>query len=163
VLCVAMTLGHALAVVPSVLGHRLAIGIATLASGVVHVGLALALGYRFGIVGVLMAGVLSHGVVFCALSWRSFARATGLPQHALAVDVLLPWARRVAPVTIVAVVVENLIGTPPLPITIAAGGLIGAVAMWYMRPLYLTFGPVRALYDRVFKSLPLRTPRRDAA
>jgi hypothetical protein len=34
--------------------------------------------------------------------------------------------------------------------------VVGMVAVWHMRPLYLSFGPVRALYDRVFRWLPIR-------
>jgi len=32
-----------------------------------------------------------------------------------------------------------------------------------MRPLYLSFGPVRVLYDRVFRWLPLAARGADAA
>jgi hypothetical protein len=33
---------------------------------------------------------------------------------------------------------------------------MGLFGMWYMRSLYLEFGPVRNLYDRLFKWLPFR-------
>jgi hypothetical protein len=63
------------------------------------------------------------------------------------------------PLGLLALGVQKLAGTPPLPLTIALGAVVGLVAVWYMRPLYLSFGPVRALYDRVFKWLPPRAPR----
>jgi hypothetical protein len=149
-----MTFGHALAVVSSVLGQRLQIGVATFASGLIHVCLAFGLGWNLGIVGVLMAGVLSHGIVFAALAWRPFARATGMPESALFWDVLRPWLLRLAPLVLMALALQKFVGTPPLPVTIATGAAVGLVAMWYMRPLYLAFGPVRALYDRLFWWLP---------
>jgi Na+-driven multidrug efflux pump len=154
VLVVTMTFGHALAVIPSVLGQRIQIGVATLLAGLLHVGLAFGLGLRLGIVGVLMAGVLSHGLVFSALAWRPFARATGMPETALFSEVLRPWALRLAPLVVLAFVLQEVAGTPPLPVTIAMGGLVGLFGVWYMRPLYLAFGPVRALYDRLFWWLP---------
>jgi O-antigen/teichoic acid export membrane protein len=157
-LAIMMTFGHALAVVPSVLGQRLQIGFATLACGVIHIGLAFALGVRLGILGVVLAGVISHGLVFSALAWRPFARATGMAETALLSAVIWPWALRMAPLAIVALGIEQVMGVPPLLVTVAAGGLMAAAGMWYMRPLYLTFGPVRALYERVIQSLRFRAP-----
>jgi O-antigen/teichoic acid export membrane protein len=157
-LTIMMTFGHALAVVPSVLGQRLQIGFATLACGVMHVGLAFGLGLRFGVVGIVLAGVISHGIVFSALAWRPFTRATGMPETALFTSVIWPWARRMAPLAILAFAVEQVMGVPPLLVTVAAGGAMAAAGMWYMRPLYLTFGPVRALYDRFFQRFRLRLP-----
>ena len=162
-LVVAMTFGHALAVVSSVLGQRIQLGVATLVSGIVHVGLAFGLGLRFGIVGVLMAGLLSHGLIFAALAWRPFARATGMAETAVLSEILRPWLWRLVPLVVIAFVIQKSIGTPPLALTLPIGGLMGLFGIWYMRPLYLEFGPVRALYDRFFKRLPFRTaPGTDA-
>ena len=155
-LVVTMSFGHAISVVSSVLGQRVQIGVATFAAGVIHVALAFGLGLRLGIVGILIAGVLSHGLVFTAMSWRPFARATGMPETALFDDVVRPWLLRMAPLAVLSLLIQKLIGTPPLAVTIALGGVVGMVAVWHMRPLYLSFGPVRALYDRVFRWLPIR-------
>lgn len=156
VVVIAMTFGHALAVVPSVLGQRIQIGYATLWSGALHVVMAFGLGFRFGIVGVLAAGVLSHGVVFAMLAWRPFGRATGMRETALLADVLRPWALRMVPLAALAFAVQRAVGTPPLFVTIGLGGMIGALSMWFMRGLYLEFGPVRAMYDRLWTWRPLR-------
>ena len=156
VLTIAMTFGHALAVVPSVLGQRLQIGVASIICGVLHLGLAFALGLKFGIAGVLVAGVLSHGVVFAALAWRPFARATGMHEIALLGDVVWPWVARFAPLALLSFAVSRFAGTPPLYLTIPGGGTIAALVMLHMRPLYLEFGPVRALYERVVR-WPLRS------
>lgn len=155
-LVVSMTFGHALSVVSSVLGQRVQIGVATFVAGLIHVALAFGLGLQLGIVGILLAGVLSHGVIFSALAWRPFARATGMAETALLADVVRPWLLRIAPLAILALAIQRVIGTPPLPATIAIGAAIALVAVWYMRSLYLEFGPVRTLYDRIFKWLPLR-------
>jgi len=151
-LVVATTFGHAVAVVPSVLGRRLAIGVATMICGVLHLGLAWVLGSRFGITGVVAAGVVSHGVVFSALAWKPFAEATGTTEISLLSDVLVPWGGRMLPMLLLAFAVQRLVGTPPLPVTIATGGLVAATVLLYMRPLYIEFGPVRALYDRLTRS-----------
>jgi O-antigen/teichoic acid export membrane protein len=155
-LVIAMTFGHALAVVSSVLGQRMQLGVATLIAGATHVALAFGLGLRFGIVGILMAGMLSHGLVFAALAWRPFGKATGMPETAVLSEILRPWLFRLVPLLALALVIQRLIGTPPLPVTIGIGGLMGLFGMWYMRSLYLEFGPVRNLYDRLFKWLPFR-------
>jgi O-antigen/teichoic acid export membrane protein len=151
-LAIAMSFGHAVAVIPSVLGRRLAIGVATMICGVLHLGLAWLLGSRFGVAGVVAAGVVSHGVVFSALAWKPFAQATGTTEISLLSDVLHPWAMRMAPMLALALVIQRLVGTPPLPVTIAAGAVIAAAVLFYMRPLYIEFGPVRTLYDRVTRS-----------
>lgn len=152
VLAIAMSFGHAVAVVPSVLGRRLEIGIATMVCGVLHLALAWVLGSRFGVSGIVAAGVISHGLVFSALAWKPFAQATGTTEFSLLSDVLLPWALRLAPMLILAFAVQRLAGTPSLPVTIATGALVGGVVLFYMRPLYIEFGPVRTLYDRVTRS-----------
>jgi O-antigen/teichoic acid export membrane protein len=151
-LAIAMTFGHAVAVIPSVLGRRLAIGLATMICGVLHLGLAWLLGSRFGVTGVIAAGVLSHGLVFSALAWKPFAQATGTSEISLLRDVLAPWGVRMAPMLLLAIALQRILGTPPLPLTIAAGALVGAVVLLYMRPLYIEFGPVRTLYERVTRS-----------
>jgi len=151
-LAIAMSFGHAIAVIPSVLGRRLAIGIATMVCGVLHLGLAWTLGWRFGVAGVVGAGVISHGVVFSALAWKPFAQATGTTELSLLADVVWPWALRMLPMTALAFAVQRFAGTPPLPVTIAIGAALGAAVLFHMRPLYIEFGPVRTLYDRIARS-----------
>lgn len=151
-LAIAMSAGHTVAVIASVLGQRFAIGVATLICGVLHLGLAWLLGSRFGVAGVLAAGVLSHGFVFSALAWKPFAQATGTTEISLLSDVLVPWASRMLPMVILAFAIQRFAGTPPLPITIATGAGVAAVVLVYMRPLYIEFGPVRSLYERVMRS-----------
>ena len=154
----AMTFAHALAVVASALGQRLKIGFATFAAGVVHIVFAFALGWWLGIPGVLLAGVISHGLVFPALAWKPFAAATHMPESALYAEVVRPWAIRFLPLVALSVTIEQLVGVPGVPVIIAIGGFVGLASMWYMKPLYMGFGPVRALYDRVLGTwlAPLR-------
>jgi len=139
------------AVIPSVLGKRLEIGLATLVCGALHIVIAWLLGMRYGPAGVVLAGIISHGFVFCALAWRPFAAATGTTELALAADVLKPWSWRIVPMIALAFVVQRAIGLPSMPVTIAAGGAMGLLVVLFMRPLYIEFGPVRALYDRVVR------------
>jgi len=145
-----MTFAHALAVVSSVLGHRLQIGMATLFAGVVHVVVAFALGRWLGILGVLLASVVSHGIVFPVLLWRPFSNATRMRETTLLREVLQPWAIRFLPLVVIAIAIEQVVGVPTVPVTVALGGLVAVASMWYMGPLYLQFGPVRAMYDRLF-------------
>jgi len=157
VLAVVMSFAHAIAVITSVLGRRLAIGVVTLVCGAIHLGLAWTLGMKFGPSGVVLAGIMSHGVVFCVLAWRPFAAATGTTELAIAADVLRPWAWRMIPMVALAFLVQRLLGTPSLPIAAAAGGAMGLTVVLFMRPLYIEFGPVRALYERLVR-WPRATP-----
>jgi O-antigen/teichoic acid export membrane protein len=150
VVAIAMTLAHALSVVPSVLGQRMQIGMAAFGAGIAHVAIAFALGWWFGMLGVILAGVVSHGLVFPVLAWRPFAVAARMPETALIADVVRPWALRFLPLVAASIALQQMIGVPTVPVTIAIGGLVAAAAMWHMRPLYLQFGPVRAMYDRMF-------------
>ncbi|HEY2433869.1 MAG TPA: hypothetical protein VGI12_14435 [Vicinamibacterales bacterium] len=152
----AMTFAHALAVVPAALGQRIQIGMATFGSGLVHIALAFGLGRWLGIEGVLLAGVISHGIVFPALAWKPFAVSTRMPETALLAEVIRPWLRRFLPLVICAVALEQLLGVPRVPVVMAIGALVAAISVWYMRPLYLAFGPVRALYDRVLSRFAIR-------
>ena len=147
---IAMTFAHALAVVPSVLGQRLQIGMATFGSGVVHIGVAFGLGWWLGIHGVILSGLVSHGIVFPAMAWRPFAAATRMSETALVGEVVWPWAKRFLPLVAGSILIEQVIGVPTVPVTVGLGGLVALAAMLHMRPLYLQFGPVRAMYDRVF-------------
>ena len=153
VVAIAMTFAHALAVVPSALGQRMQIGMATFRSGLVHVAVAVGLGWWLGITGVLLAGVVSHGIVFPALAWRPFAVAARMPGTAIIGDVIRPWALRFLPLVAASIAIQQVIGVPRVPVTIALGGAVALGAMWYMRPLYLQFGPVRRMYDRLFARL----------
>jgi hypothetical protein len=56
------------------------------------------------------------------------------------------------PMVILAFAIQRFAGTPPLPITIATGAGVAALVLFYMRPLYIEFGPVRSLYERVMRS-----------
>jgi O-antigen/teichoic acid export membrane protein len=151
-LAIAMSFGHAVAVIPSVLGRRLAIGVATMICGVLHLALAWFLGSRFGVIGVVAAGVLSHGLVFSALAWKPFAQATGTTEMSLLSDVLAPWTLRIAPMLLLAFALQQVAGRWSLPVTIATGAAVAAAVLLYMRPLYIEFGPVRSVYERLTRS-----------
>ena len=104
---------------------------------------------------VALAGVVSHGIVFPALAWRPFSRAARMTETALIGDVIVPWAIRFLPIVVLSVAIQQVIGVPRVPAVMAIGGAVAVAAMWYMRPLYLQFGPVRAMYDRLFARLGL--------
>jgi len=79
-----------------------------------------------------------------------------MSEAELLADVIRPWIVRAAPMVALAIFVNWMLGTPPLLVTVATGGSIAAFVVWHMRPLYLEFGPVRTLYDRVVR-WPLRS------
>jgi hypothetical protein len=144
-LVIVASAGHAVAVATSVLGGRLPAGAATLASGVVHVVLAVVLGRRFGLIGIPLAAVLSQALVLIPALLPGLAGRSGLGAGRLWSDVALPWARRSIPLLALAAVIGRLSSGLPLLVVVAAGGATGLAALWLLRSLILDFEPVAAL------------------
>ena len=149
-----MTFGHAVAVIPSVLGQRLQIGMARSDAALLHVVLADHPRHAVRRCRCAGGGGVSHGIVFGALAWRPFARATKMSEAGI------DYRRRAAldhprgADGRARHLLDWLLTTPPLLVTVASA-VLAALVVWHMRPLYLEFGPVRTLYDRVVR-WPLR-------
>ena len=152
-LAIAMSFAHAVAVIPSVLGQAPRRSASPPWScGVLHSSSRGRSGSRLRRPGSCSPGSSATAFVFCALAWRPFAAATGTTELALVADVLKPWALRIVPmIDRSRSSVQRVIGLPSLPVAIAVGGAMGLLVVLFMRPLYIEFGPVRALYDRVMR------------
>ncbi len=144
-LVVVTTLSHGLAVVVSALGRRLHVGLATLASGAVQIGLALFLGRRLGLIGVPLASLCAQAVVLVPLLLPALAERTGLTFPRVLRDVFRPWAMRSLPPIVLCAGVGALALRLPFPGAVVVGGLIGLTYAWFARPLILGYPPVAAL------------------
>lgn len=144
-LVLVVTMVHGLAVVGSVLGHRVQVGVATLGAALVHVPLALLFAKAFGLIGVPLAAILTQTLVLLpALVWVLPERA-GVRLGEVAREVWAPWARRSLPLLVTCGIAGPfLLGLPWLA-AIALGAGLGAVSLRAGLPLLLDYPPVAAL------------------
>jgi O-antigen/teichoic acid export membrane protein len=145
ILIVVTTLGHGLAVVVSVLGKRLHVGVAAVISGGVQVGLALLLGRRYGLIGVPLASLCAQSVVLIPLLVPALANRAGLSLSDFVRDVVAPWGARSLPLVLVCGVVGAVARPLSFPGAVVGGVLVGAAYGWCARSLILGYPPVAAL------------------
>jgi O-antigen/teichoic acid export membrane protein len=149
---VALSVVHAIVTPAAVLGSRWQVGSSTLANGVVHIIFAIVLGSRFGLAGVAAATTLSALVTTLPIGARVLATRTGISAASTFGSIVLPWAARALPCSVVATLLgwaltQSRFGTGSriqgLCVAGAAAGLTSMVYMWSVRPMManLPFGP----------------------
>lgn len=156
------SIGHALSVVTSVLGRRIHVGAATLASGAIQVALAFALGSRIGVLGVVLASVAAQALVLIPLIARPFALKTGVTLSDAVREVAAPLLIRSGPLSVLALAAGLWMPAPPLWGVVVLGAATAAACLWITRSVYLDYAPVQALLDRLRSKLPtpkLPTPK----
>ncbi|MBB4638997.1 hypothetical protein [Longimicrobium terrae] len=133
----ALSLGHAVFVTASTLGARVQIGGASLAQGAVHLGAAIVLGRMFGVAGVAAAAIVSTAVVAYPAGVHWLARGTGMSHGELWRRALGPWFAR-ASLLLLLGAATGIVGwrSSPMWLPLAAGPVLGALYLWWMRPLY---------------------------
>jgi O-antigen/teichoic acid export membrane protein len=145
----AVSFGHVIAAISSALGHRLRVGLATIAAGAVHILLAIVLTDRFGLFGLVSAEIVSHLGVFVPIVLPLMARVCLLSPKAVVAEVLAPWVVRWAPFAVAAAAVGAFLPALPLWAIVPIGALVGAASLWQVRALYLELPPVVALTERL--------------
>jgi O-antigen/teichoic acid export membrane protein len=143
------SIGHAMSVVTSVLGRRIQVGAATLMSGIVQVALAVALGSRIGVLGVVLASILAQGLVLIPLVAGSFAAKTGVSPRDAIREVALPLLVRSGPLSVAALAAGLWMPAPPLWGVVLIGVVTATGYLWITRPVFLGYPPVQALLDRM--------------
>jgi O-antigen/teichoic acid export membrane protein len=145
VVVLAASAGHALGASVSVLGKRLYVGGATLATGVAHVILAYTLARAFGLVGLPMAGALTQGLIFVPLLLPALRAVSGIGIIELLGRVLLPWLRRALPLIALATAAGLAFADVPIWIAVPLGGLFAVITLFICRHLILEYPPVAAM------------------
>jgi O-antigen/teichoic acid export membrane protein len=149
---VALSVVHAIVTPAAILGSRWQVGSSTLANGVAHIVFAIVLGHRFGLAGVAAATTLSALVTTLPIGARVLATRTGISVTSTFGSIVLPWAARAVPCSIVAALVgwaltRYHLGTDgriqSLLVAGAAAGVSGMAYMWSVRGMMSTlpFGP----------------------
>jgi hypothetical protein len=145
VLMIAATMAHAAAVIGSVLGRRMQVGLATLASGALQALLALVLGRQLGLVGIPLAALMTQTLVLIPVLMRAMPALTGLTARDAVQHVLWPWSVRIVPLVIVCAAAGPFLRGVPMIGAIAAGGLLACAGLWSGRHLILDYPPVAAV------------------
>ena len=149
---VGLSVVHALVTPAAVLGSRWQVGSITLANGVAHIVFALVLGHRLGLAGVAAATVLSALVTTVPIGARVLATRTGISVASTFGSIVLPWAARVLPWSMLAsfagwALTQSRYATASrMGGLVAAGAAAAAIAlgyMWSVRSMMtnLPFGP----------------------
>jgi O-antigen/teichoic acid export membrane protein len=133
---VALSLAHGLFATAATLGARVQIGAASVVQGVVHLGAAVLLGRAFGLAGVAAAAVIGTVLVAYPAGAHYLRKVSGLSQGDLWRRVLAPWSARAAVLLLLGAGV-GIAGWRASPwLALAAAPVLGALYLWWMRPLY---------------------------
>jgi hypothetical protein len=152
---IVLSMVHALLIPAAVLSPklRLLVGLVTLLNGGVHIGLAIALGRVWGLLGVALATALSAVITTLPLGVRLISHLTPISPRALVRDILYPWLLRIGPCALSGALLCWLLTVPsvaerwgrhgPLSASLLAGATVGLLYLYGMRPLTrdLPFGP----------------------
>ena len=133
---IALSLGHSLFSTAATLGARVQIGAASVVQGIVHLGAAVLLGRMFGLPGVAAAAVVGTALVAYPAGAYYLRRVSGLSQADLWRRALAPWSAR-ASVLLLLGAAMGIAGWRVSPwLALGAAPLLGALYVWWMRPLY---------------------------
>lgn len=141
----AVTGAHAFSTVVSVLGKRLTVGVASLAAGIVQVGLSYVLAREFGLAGLPAAAIVAQCGVLYILLLRPLALVSGITPGVLLRDVVVRWGIRSAPMFALCGAAGAVFWTMPLWIAGPAAGAAAAGYLWMNRQLVLDYPPLAAL------------------
>jgi hypothetical protein len=139
------TTAHGAAAVASVLGRRLHVGLATLASGAVQVALALVLGRHLGLIGVPLAALCAQVLVLLPSLLVVLPSTAGVTMSDLGKQVFVPWAMRSVPLLVLCAIAGPFLGNLSLAAAIPAGAVIALLSLWMGRRLILDYAPVAAV------------------
>lgn len=126
---------HGLITSASIVGNRRKVGVLVLVNGIVQVPLAIALGHRFGLIGVAWATVAAAALTSLPGSITLLRPTTSLTARGLASELVLPWATQAAPFIGLAALFGAFYYTLGLWISAAAAALLCAAYGWQMRAL----------------------------
>ena len=143
-LIVVSTITHGTATITSVLGRRMHVGLATLISGGIQVGVAVILARRFGVIGVPIAALTAQLCVLIPSLLPAFAERTSLGAARFARQVIRPWLVRSIPPIAICLVAGPMLMPLPKVVSIPLGGCIALAYIWIARRLVIGYPPVAA-------------------
>lgn len=133
---IAAAILHGVLAPATALGHRLRAGVVMFSSGLIQIMCALTFGSLWGLTGIAAAGVLTALILAVPVGATVLLRSTELPWSMLWREVLVPWARRAAPVMAAAAALGLLTQTAGVFGSAAMTAILVAGYVWQMRPFY---------------------------
>jgi O-antigen/teichoic acid export membrane protein len=127
---------HGLVGSTAVVGNRLRVGIATMLNGVLHVALALMLGARWGLKGIVVASLVSGTLTTLPLGSWLLKLSVGLDFRWTLRHIWLPWFIRVVPLLAIAAVLGSFYMSISFWLSVVLGMSLEIIYLWWMRPLY---------------------------
>lgn len=132
---VAGSVTHALATVSSVLGRRMEVGLATLANGVLQVGLAYGLALAIGFQGLAVAAILASAATLLPVGIRLLAQVADVRTRDV-LDPMLRWSSRALPPLVAALAIGLWVPSGAVWRAVLLWLPVGAAYVWAVRPMY---------------------------
>jgi O-antigen/teichoic acid export membrane protein len=133
---------HGLITSASIAGNRPRIGLIVIVNAVLHLGLSVFLGHRFGLVGVAVAGLVALVLTQLPGSAVLLARTTALRPASLLSMLVSPWFARAVPLLAVSVLTGLFYQTLGLWWSGLVTAMICGAYVWHVRPLYASGLPI---------------------
>jgi O-antigen/teichoic acid export membrane protein len=143
------SIAHAVIIVTGVLGRRMLVGVATLASGIAQAVLAYVLAQRIGVPGVVVASIAAQSIVLLPMLARAFGRTSGVTLADAVREVGLPLLARSGPLAVAALAIGLWLPSPPGWAVLLLGAATGVAYLWLTRGVYLDYPAIQALLDRL--------------
>ncbi len=143
------SIAHAVIIVTSVLGRRVLVGVATLATGVGQATLAYLLARQFGVTGVVVASIAAQTLILLPMLARAFAAMGGVSFGDAVREVALPLLTRSGPLAVAAFAIGFWLPPPPGWTVVLLGAAVGVAYLWLTRSVYLDYPAIQALLDRL--------------
>jgi O-antigen/teichoic acid export membrane protein len=137
-LAVSVVLGsftHGLITSASIIGNRPKVGMLVFVNGIVQTPLAVALGHRFGLIGVASATLIAAAMTSLPGAIVLLRPTTSLSAHGLWSNIVWPWATRTLPFVVVAALLGAFYPSLGVWLSAAAATLVCVAYAWRMRPL----------------------------
>ena len=130
------SLVHGLTSAASIVGSRVQVGILTIVNGAVQLAAAIVLGRWMGLSGVALGGLVAACLTSLPVGLVLLRRAIDFSSWDLAVERVGPWALRILPIAVTAMLVGVFREWLGFGLAAAATGLILIAYVWHMRPMY---------------------------
>jgi O-antigen/teichoic acid export membrane protein len=130
------SLVHGLTSAASVVGSRVQVGILTVANGVLQLAVAIVLGRWMGLSGVALGGLVAACLTSLPVGLVLLRHAVDFSPRRLGGDRIGPWALRMLPLAVTALLVGVFREWLGFWLTAGATGLVLLAYVWHMRPMY---------------------------
>lgn len=130
------SLVHGVVSTASIVGSRVQVGILTVVNGLVQLAAAIVLGRWMGLSGVALAGLVAACLTSLPVGLVLLTRAIDFSPWRLAADRVGPWARRMLPTAVTAMLIGVFREWLGVWLAATATGVVLLGYVWHMRPIY---------------------------